>query len=370
MRKIVALVALTAAAAAAHAAAAKDLVYGTHLSPKHGIMVDAIVPMLEAIEKDTGGSVKWRIAAGGQVVSGRGALAGLRDRLVDGTYIVPAYTRKELAHVNVIFDTAVFGDDAIPASAASSEVILLHCPECIGDFHKQNAVYLAGYAATAFRLMCAKEVRTLADVKGAKVRTVGVGTRLVRAMDGVPVAMSPPAGVTAMQRGAIDCTLGAVSWLQAYGYMDVVKYIVDYPLGIFGGIGLLIMNRDSWRGLSAAEKAAVIKHLPLASARAVLLSYKVRDEQILAAAKAKGIVFTKDQTGFDGVVEKHMAGADAATVAAMQRLGVKDPMKIVKAYKVALEKWRKLAPAIGDDVDKLADALKREIYDKVDPDKL
>ncbi len=370
MRKIAVTLVAAAATTLSGPALGQDLVYGTHLSPKHGIMVDAIVPMLQAIEKDTAGGVKWKIAAGGQVVSGRGAMAGLRDRLVDGTYVVPAYTRKELAHVNVIFDTAVFGDDAIPASAASSEVILLHCPECIRDFHKQNAVFLAGYAATAFRLMCSKEVRTVADVKGAKVRTVGVGTRLVREMGGVPVAMSPPAGVTAMQRGAIDCTLGAVSWLQAYGYMDVVKYIVDYPMGIFGGIGLLVMNRDSWRKMSVKNKAAVIKQLPLASARAVLLSYQARDEKILSAAKAKGIVFTSDATGFGAVVQKHLAGADAATVAAMKRLGVKDPMKIVNAYKVALAKWRKLAPGIGDDVDKLAAALKREIYDKVDPNKL
>lgn len=370
MRRTAALLAFVAAIVHQGSASAQELVYGTHLSPKHGIMVDAVVPMLEAIEKSTDGSVKWRIAAGGQVVSGRGALAGLRDRLVDGTYIVPAYTRKELAHVNVIFDTLVFGDDAIPASAASTEVILLQCPECIRDFHKQNAVFLAGYAATAFRLMCSKEVRKLADVKGAKVRTVGVGTRLVREMDGVPVAMSPPAGVTAMQRGAIDCTLGAVSWLQAYGYMDVVKYIVDYPLGIFGGIGLLIMNRDSWRKLSAEEKAAVIAQLPLASARAVLLSYQARDEKILSAAKAAGIEFTSDKAGFDGVAKQHLAGADAATAAAMKKLGVKDPARIIKAYKTALEKWRKLAPAIGNDVDKLAEALKREIYDKVDPSKL
>jgi hypothetical protein len=189
-------------------------------------------------------------------------------------------------------------------------------------------------------------------------------------MGGVPVAMSPPAGVTAMQRGGIDCTLGAVSWLQAYGYMDVVKYIVDYPMGIFGGIGLLIMNRDSWRRLSPAEKSAILKQLPLASARAVLLSYQARDVKILSAAKAKGITFTRDKAGFDSVVKLHLAGAEKATVKVARGLGVKDPQKIIRAYNTALAKWRKLAPAIGDDVNKLAAALKREIYDKVDPNKL
>ena len=50
--------------------------------------------------------------------------------------------------------------------------------------------------------------------------------------------------------------------------------------------------------------------------------------------------------------------------------GLKDPGAIIDAYEKNIEKWRKLSPAIGRDVNKFVEALNREIYSKLDVDKL
>ena len=60
--------------------AAKEFVYGSWVSPKHGVNAAGLEPMFKAVEKETNGAVKWRNLAGGQVVSARSTLAG---RIVD-----------------------------------------------------------------------------------------------------------------------------------------------------------------------------------------------------------------------------------------------------------------------------------------------
>ena len=67
---------------------------------------------------------------------------------------------------------------------------------------------------------------------------------------GIPVAMSPVEGVTVMQRGALGCIHGPIAWLTSYGYMDVAKYVLDYPMGNPRGLSIMTMNRDSWNSLS------------------------------------------------------------------------------------------------------------------------
>ena len=54
----------------------------------------------------------------------------------------------------------------------------------------------------------------------------------------------------------------------------------------------------------------------------------------------------------------------------LKELGVKDPERIMAAFAKNLAKWEKISAEVGHDVDKFAAAIQREIYDKVDPNKL
>ena len=69
---------------------------------------------------------------------------------------------------------------------------------------------------------------------------------------------------------------------------------------------------------------------------------------------------------------KHRKGELAAIVKSMKKVKVKEKTakRIMTAFLKNLKKWEKLAPGIGRDVGKLTAAIKREIYDKLDPSKL
>ena len=54
-------------AMSAGAAQAAEYVYGSWVGPKNPVLAKGIVPYFQAVEKDTGGSLTWKILAGGQL---------------------------------------------------------------------------------------------------------------------------------------------------------------------------------------------------------------------------------------------------------------------------------------------------------------
>ena len=357
-------------ALAPQAVTAKEFVYGSFIGEKGAENRLGMATYIKDVERDTNGSVTWKVLPGGQIVSGRGTLAGIRDRLVDGGLIVQPFTRKELATNNTIFDMAFVGTDTVAVSGASVETTLLDCPECLAEFHDNKAVFLGGYGIAPFKLLCGTQVKSLDDLANRKIRAVGVTSRWIKLLGGVPVSLPGPEAVPALQRGAIDCAAASTLWLTAFGYMDVTKSIIDFTFGQSRGIGLLVMNRDAWNSLTLDEKKVMLKHLPAAQARVTIDGYIKGDISNLKSAADRGITITKGGADFEAKLAQHIKSEQTAVPAALKELGVKDPERIMAAFTKNLAKWEKISAEVGLDVDKFAAAIQREIYDKIDPNKL
>ncbi len=371
MRQKLPIIAATLAVALSAATAdARELIYGSWVSPKHPVMSIALPHLFKGVEKDTGGAVKWKMVAGGQLVNGRGTLAGLRDGLIDAGMSIPSYTPKHLPASNSFFSSLVFGKDIVAAGGATTETVLLHCPQCTKEFKKNKTVMIGGYSASPFMLMCRDKITNLAELKGKKVRSSGGGVFLMKAAGAIPVAMSPAQATTALQRGALDCVLGAPSWLRSYGYQDVAKHIIDYPLGMVGPVLSMFINRGVWNKMTMAQKKAHLKYAPRVVAHSVITSYLLRDEEVLKNAKKAGVTLHPGGKEFDDLVAKRQKDQRQQNIDNAKKFGVKNPEAIIVAFEKALVKWRRLSKGIGRDVAKYEAALKREIYDKLDINKL
>lgn len=354
---------------------AKELVIGSFISAKSYQNRVMIPKVMKAITKDTNGSLTWKLLAGGQAVSGRGTLAGIRDGIVDIGFVVPGFTPKELASANVVFDMLSygtgFGTNTLATSAAAVETIMLDCPQCIEDYRKQNAVYLVGYSAASFKLMCKGIVTKLEQVAGKKIRSSGSAYgRWAKQMGAVPVSMPGPSGVPAMQRGAIDCSFASPTWLRSFGYIDVTKSIIDFPMGGSRGNGIFVMNRNTWKSLSVIEKKAIMKNVALAQAMVTIGEYVNGVNKMMKMAAKKKIVITKGGAKFAARLKQHLANEESAIPAAAKKLGVRNPKAIMAAYKKNLTKWEGLTKGIGNDIDKFTAVLRKHIYDRVDVNKL
>ena len=364
------IAACAAAALMVSGADARELIYGSWVSPKHPVMSIALPHLFKGVAKDTGGAITWKMVAGGQLVNGRGTLAGLRDGLIDAGMGIPSYTPKHLPATNSVFSSLVFGDDIVAAGGATTETALLHCPQCIAEYKKNKVVFIGGYSASPFMLMCREKITNLTELKGKKVRSSGGGVFLMKQAGATPVAMSPAQATTALQRGALDCVLGAPSWLRSYGYQDVAKHIINYPLGMVGPVLSMFLNRGTWNKLTTAQKKAHLRYAPRVVAHSVITAYLLRDELVLTNAKKAGVTLYSGGAEFDALVAKREKDQRAQNISNARKFGVKNPEAIAAAFATALAKWRGLSKGIGRDVGKYEAALKREIYDKLDLGKL
>ena len=85
----------------------------------------------------------------------------------------------------------------------------------------------------------------------------------------------------------------------------------------------------------------------------------------------KGVqIVLGDAKEFADLAKRYDAAQRETNIANGKKFGVADPGAIIDAYVKAQEKWAKLSPAIGRDIDKFADAIWREVYSKVDLAKL
>ena len=73
---------------------------------------------------------------------------------------------------------------------------------------------------------------------------------------------------------------------------------------------------------------------------------------------------------FDPVADELQEGAARRQRRHRQEFRREDPGKIIDTYEKAVERWRPVSKEIGRDIDKFTDVLNREIFSKVDPDKL
>ncbi len=103
-----------------------------------------------------------------------------------------------------------------------------------------------------------KPVKTLADLKGLKLRTAGAWLEMAKELGAAPVTTAGGDVYPMLERGAIDATEWGTLWENiSPGFYKVAKYLiypgVHQPTAPFE----LVINKDVWNKLSPADKALV-----------------------------------------------------------------------------------------------------------------
>ncbi len=360
-----------AAALAASPASAGDLVYGSWLGVKNATNTKGLEPYFEQVKQATNGEITWKMVGGAQLANGPATPEAVGSNLMDAGLVMAPYQPRMLPATNLIFSQSLIGDDYLASVGAMNEVVMLGCPQCTEEYARNNAVAFAGYGTSPYRFMCRGDVKTIEDLKGKKVRASGGGVNIVELIGATPVSMPPSEATSALERGTIDCVLGAVAWLTSYGYMDVSNSVIDAPMGMGGPPLMMYVNRDVWNNMTPEQRAAHIRHAPDLVTTTTFDAQIAVDRATIEAAKAKGIVFSDGGEPFHKIMverDKVQYGLNAENA---RTAGVAEPDKILDAYLAAYEKWKGIIDnEVGDDREKFREALWREVYAKVDPEKL
>ena len=146
--------------------------------------------------------------------------------------------------------------------------------------------------------------------------------------------------------------------------------MLDAHLAIQPTPSAMVVNRDAWKALSKAERAAMIKHAPGLIANTTVRGYMAEDVQVRAEAKKRGVTITAEDGSMGPAFEAYKKNELDVVPALAKKDGVKSADAIVEAHLANVAKWEEIHEKIGDDPDKFAQALWDEVFSKLDPDKI
>ncbi|MFY0634036.1 MAG: C4-dicarboxylate TRAP transporter substrate-binding protein [Vannielia sp.] len=368
--KLNALLATVAAACLAGPLAAQELIYSSHTPDTYPDNAYTATRMFERITEATGGARTIRIAGGGVLAKGSAALSSVTSGAVDTAMLVYNYTPSDIPVLNLLGD--LYSTDARVAGAATSETLLLDCPECKEEMDKHNIVVLFNTSSPPYNLLCTDDrVESLADLAGLKVRAVGSFGPLAQHIGATPVNIPYDEVYEALQRGQIDCGMLDASQVSAL-QLDFLKYVTEVPLGTFQSIGFIAVNKDIWNGFSDEEKAIWID-----SAGEAVRDFEFEFTGRVAAAEAKateeyGTEFVTPAEDLVAAVAEYRASEKPALIERAKERGVKDPEAMIAAFEENTAKWQKIVDEIGTgewgdaEWDAYAARVKEEIFSKVE----
>jgi TRAP-type C4-dicarboxylate transport system substrate-binding protein len=236
-------------------AGARELKLATYLPPTHRIV--KLYEQLGAdLAADSKGDLTLKVYPGGTL--GAGPFQQYK-RAVEGV--------ADIADICHPFHSKVFGRTmlivlpGVSTTATDATTRMWNVePMLEGDYKQVKNIFM--YAVSQAVLTSRdKPVRSIADLKGAKVFTPGAAfAPIVAAWGASPVPMDLNEMFNALSTGVVDMVaLPATSLTPPFRLAEVAKYSSVGLSGLFNPCGA-IMNKESYAALTPAQKAIFDKH--------------------------------------------------------------------------------------------------------------
>ena len=219
-----------------------ELRYSTFFGPMH-IQAKLAEAWIKEVEKRTNGQVKITYFPGGTLGKGPEIYSHVLKGITDIGFCLFAYTPGRFPVMEAV-DLPL----GYPSGTCATEVVNKFYrkfkPKELDDVH---LLYLHAHGPGL--LHSKKPVRTMADVKGMKIRATGFSAKVAKALGGVPVAMGQGGAYEALQKGVVEGTLSPIEVLKGWKQAEVIKYTTEcFSVGYTTGF-YVVMNKKKWQPL-------------------------------------------------------------------------------------------------------------------------
>ena len=235
------------------------LTYATPYPPSHPFS-RADIRWMEYIERESGGSLRIVPMWSGVLLSSDMSLEELRHGVADIGLVTPIYTRggTHLIRIQSGFYSGV--------TTIDSQVALFRClessvPQVSRELHGVHVLAVQGGPLPGV-VTTNKQVRTLADLRGLRIRAPTELLAVLRELGVDPVNMPMGEVYSAMARGVIDGVIAPVDTFQTLHFDEVAKYYatLSVPRGAYPSRAI---SDRAWSRLTPDQRILLERSRPV-----------------------------------------------------------------------------------------------------------
>lgn len=216
----------------------------SHFWPVGHPITESLAEWGKEIEERTKGQITIVMFPGGTLTSADKCYDGVVKGISTMCSSAPSYTRGRFPLMEVT-DLPLGYRSALVAAKLSNAVYKQFQPKELSD------VKVMYFHATGPTIIHTKQpVKTLEDLKGMRIRTTGLGAKIVTALGATPVAMPMGDAYDALSKGLVDGSTAPIASLGGFKWGEVVKYTTQNFGTANVTVFFVVINKKVWNSLT------------------------------------------------------------------------------------------------------------------------
>ncbi len=239
---------------------------------------------IKEIEERTQGRVKITYFPAGSLVGGPQAYDAVSKGISDIDFPVMAYTPARFP-VCFAWDLPL----GIKSSAAATQM-MIESYEKFKPKELDGVKILYLWGSPPCQLQVKKEMNSMTDIVGRKIRCTGITAEFIRALGGTPVSLPMSGAYESLQKGVVEGTINSTNALKVFKLGELLDY--EYEINALTVPFICVMNQKKWQSLPAD----IQKIISEVSQECIPLETKVWNESVHEGrmfGEEKGMQFIK-----------------------------------------------------------------------------
>lgn len=227
------------------------LTYSNFFPPTH-VQSKLAESWCKEVEARTGGKVVVDYYPGGTLSKAKQCYDGTVEGISDIGLSVLAYSRGRFP-VMAAVDLPLGYTSGSQATRIANAVYAKFTPR---EFRDVQPMYFHAHGP-GLLFTSETPVKTLADLKGEKIRATGNSAKLVKALGGSPVAQPMPTAYQSLQKGVVDGSMNPIESNKGWKLAEVVKFCTESIPVAYTTTFFVVMNKDKWAEIDPASQKII-----------------------------------------------------------------------------------------------------------------
>ncbi len=305
----------------------------TYAGPKHAMNTDAWPAFIKQMNKASGGKLKVRMTY--PPINPRDLLDRVRNGITDMAWITHGYTTGRF----VLTDMAELPGGGGNAEQTSKAYWRIYTKHFMKYNEHKGVVLLALFTHGPGMLHTSTPLKTIADIKGLKVRTGGgTQSRIAQRLGLVTVSAPVTKAHEILSRGVAKGIFFSIETIFSFRLGKAVKYHYNYPGNLYTSSFAVVMNKGAYDRLGKAKQAMLWKVGGENLSGLIGSVWDGADKKAVKGLGAAGNTITNFDSKTTGEIAKRLSDMDAEWIARAKKMGVANAAAILAEFRAEIKK--------------------------------